>query len=227
VRAEFWRNLKSLTLEDNFISSDEAMRFLAPRLPLGLTHLHLSDVSEQAEMIATIEFDSLSHLHLHTCAIDAEAIAKLAATPWFPALEEVHLSQNALGDEGAVILANAGSRGFRPRFLGLYDNGITGVGLAALVRSGVLAEADRLVVSGNPLGEDGLDAIAEAVLPLSFINCMDCNLSDATVRRLLENDMACLPALLLLMVGDNEGVAADTRKLLRELEGGRRLRRST
>jgi hypothetical protein len=41
VRAQFWRDLKSLTLADNFISSNEATRFLVPRLPLGLTKLDL------------------------------------------------------------------------------------------------------------------------------------------------------------------------------------------
>jgi hypothetical protein len=187
-----------------------------------LTELDLSGkvcclTVQEAEMLAAAEFDSLSWLLLMECRIDAEIVAKLAAAPWFLSLAGINLGRNSLRDEGAAILANTSSRGFRPTYLDIFANHITSVGLTALVRSGVLAMAERLEVKSNPLGEDGLDAIAEAVLPLKNLNCNDCNLSDATVRRLLENDLACLLSLSFISIKGNKDITDDTMELLNNI----------
>lgn len=81
--------------------------------------------------------------------LEPEAAAVLAA---FPALVDLELGCNSLGDTGVARLAELP---LRLTSLGLYMNGITAAGARALAGSAVLDAVHTLDVSANPMGEAG------------------------------------------------------------------------
>ncbi|NOU31008.1 MAG: TIGR02996 domain-containing protein [Polyangiaceae bacterium] len=102
-------------------------------------------------------FTSLEELDLVLCHLGRKGAAEIeaAAPERLPALHTLHLANNALGDEGAAILARAPILA-NLRVLHLGMNGIGLDGARALVASPHLDHIERLVLWANPLTERGV-----------------------------------------------------------------------
>ncbi|HEY1190630.1 MAG TPA: hypothetical protein VGE74_23565 [Gemmata sp.] len=104
-----------------------------------------------------------------------DTLAGLVASPRLAGLEALDVWCNALGDEGAGVLARAA---WPLRSLGLGASGITSAGAAVLVRSPRLAGLRELTLAHNRLGDAAVEAIA-ASPSLAQVRVFD--LSDAGV----------------------------------------------
>lgn len=154
------------------------------RIDFSYHALGASGVSALSE---SHNFVGLKALKLSSCGIDQAAIEALAHAPFYRQLEELHLGSNALegdviaplvagGDDlslshlqlgsnplgvaGARVLARAKVPSLRE--LDLYDCGLESDGAAALAR--YAGPLDRLQLSMNRLGDDGVRALASGAL---------------------------------------------------------------
>jgi uncharacterized protein (TIGR02996 family) len=119
-------NLRTLSLADCRIESDNASRLFKARSLHGLRSLDLSD-------------NRLDASSMHALAERGGTFTKLA------------LANNPLGDEGARVLAAASELSFD--VLDLGGCGITDVGAAALVQAPWIAGIGVLDLHGNSLGQ--------------------------------------------------------------------------
>lgn len=119
---------------------------------------------------------ALQQLHLHSCGLDGEAAAQLAAAlP--PNLAELDLSGNSVGSSGAAALAQQLAADAAPhlRRLVLCGCGLDGDAVAAL--AGALPGRPPLALDlgGNAAGGAAVVA-ALAAAPLSSLRLHDCQL---------------------------------------------------
>lgn len=129
--------------------------------------------------VATIELaDALRGSHLEYLDVGKSSLCCTAALRLvqIASLQELKLTQNALGDEICHMLSaewetGAGHHGERADMqlekLDLANNGITGAGATSLCASlhaaAVLPRLKLLVLGGNPIGSDG-EAAAQALM---------------------------------------------------------------
>lgn len=146
--------------------------------------------------------------------VGAEA---LAANPTLTRLHTLLLAGGRIGDAGAEALAVAADAGRFPRLnqqpsyraeLDLTANDLTASGLAAVLRSRLVAGVGRLRLAGNPLGDAGAAVLAAAPLPATLYE-LDLNgtgLTDAGVRTLAAAPLSeRLQVLCLVQNGLTDG----------------------
>lgn len=105
----------------------------------------------------------LEELSLPENRLGPKAARPLAASDKLRSLRRLDLAGNPLGDEGAETLARAELPALVE--LRLAGCGIGPRGARALASSPLAARLERLVLSGNPLGDDGARALADGDWP--------------------------------------------------------------
>ena len=138
--------------------TDSAALALAPGLA-GCTCLVALNLSRTDDVCAS--------LHSCSCGITKKsAFALCASLQALPALQELDLSRQALGDEGTSAIAPLLARSRTLTALLLADNGIGEAGslsLASAIATTSAPLAD-LSVSDNPMGDVGFAALLQALM---------------------------------------------------------------
>ena len=117
-------------------------------------------VLEQIRRLGQVRHLSrLKHLELRRCALGAEGLPALLASPFTKALELLAVERAQLGDEGIRLLAGSPPLAAL-KSLSLRGNGIGPSGIKALASSPYLTRLERLDLSDNPLGDHGAEALA-------------------------------------------------------------------
>ncbi|MDY3555632.1 TIGR02996 domain-containing protein [Gemmata sp. JC717] len=141
----------------------------------------------------------------------------LAANPTLTRLHTLSLAGCRIGDAGAEALAAAADAGRFPRLnerptylaeLDLSANGLTAVGLAAVLRSRLVAGVGRLRLACNPLGGAGAAVLAAVPLPETLweLDLNDTDLTDAGVQTLAAAPLSeRLEVLCLIYNGLTDG----------------------
>lgn len=107
-------------------------------------------------------------LNLYGCLIGVSATKELLdlLAP-YKTLALLELGRNHLGDDGAMVVAEAMKRNETPKTIHLDVNDIGDEGAKALARAiEVNTSVERLCLSGNRIGDEGAKALA-AALPLN------------------------------------------------------------
>ncbi len=152
--------LEGLTVDSRWIDAG-ALRSVCQAAP-ELTFLSVSGqqmveaVSGLYAMAVADASPGLRALSLCGFALDSLGAEALAAASFMPALDELDLAANRVGDGGALALGRVLQA---PRRLDLARNQIGPVGIAALAPK--LRHADRLSLRDNPLGDAGVATLAE------------------------------------------------------------------
>ena len=101
---------------------------------------------------------SLEGLDAGGAALGPEGAAALARAPWLAGLQRLELDGAGIGDEGLAALCEAPDlRSIR--VLDLADNDIGARGVAC-IGTGPFGKLEELDVSRNPLGDEGMRALA-------------------------------------------------------------------
>jgi uncharacterized protein (TIGR02996 family) len=155
--------LTTLTLFASGVTSVGVDNLLAGSLP-KLTRLELSDRSLETD-IWRITPSPLLHgrLHLTLRTLWHQRPEALARSPLLAVCVGLRLHGCAIGDGGAVVLANA------PEAAGLTEldlggNNISPAGIRALVESPHLGKVTKLGLAGNFLEEEGIAALLNSPL---------------------------------------------------------------
>jgi uncharacterized protein (TIGR02996 family) len=101
---------------------------------------------------------SLRELIIYGYGLDPAIAALFAGARWMPQIRHLSLTTNAVGDDGAVVLAEAPNCS-NIEHLNLDSNGLTDRGLIALCGSPHLARVRDLELSGNAFTAAGASAI--------------------------------------------------------------------
>lgn len=163
-RAKAWKTLRSLDLSGNGIGN-AGLRVLGEAEFLGnVATLGLSDVqalTSGLQLMANGAIGkSIVELDLSDNELREEG-ARLLASGLFPALTTLDLSSAMLGDRGVAALLD-GPMASRLTTLHLRKNQISAAGIRVLTKK-TLPKLEHLRVSGNPLGEGGVDRVREAL----------------------------------------------------------------
>jgi hypothetical protein len=137
------------------------------------------------------------------------ALRALAAAPFLPRLEGLHLHGSPLDERGAVALAEAAGP------LLHLDLSEAGLGpTAARAWAPRLGAARRIDLTENPIGDDGLRALVEsgALVSVEDLRLSRCDLGDAAIDALCAAD---LPRLTGLRLNDNRITNAGLATLAR------------
>ncbi len=217
-------SVRELLLSGHALSEEGARHFgVALRKNSTLRRLALGNASFGDKALeALLESwcnETLCHLDLELKGLSAAAMPALLATLRAPnGLVSLHLGRNALGDEGAAILAE----GLRWAALERLDLRECGVGEAGCRRLGEALHARErctadgaslaLLLDGNPLGNAGLAALATAAangphaLPVAELSAEGCGVGDAGVAALAaaaQQPGSSWAALRTLRLGSN------------------------
>jgi uncharacterized protein (TIGR02996 family) len=158
---------------------------IAPRFPriwqaAPVTHLDLYDINAAAAFEPDPDFDEswirvasyqalanmpqlvhIRSLSVCECAIQAEHLKPLLASPHLTNLRELHLSSNRLGNAGAGVVAEAPvAAGLT--LLDLGTNEMGNEGAVALAQSPHLANLKTLLLQYNFISEEGGRALANS-----------------------------------------------------------------
>ncbi len=114
---------------------------------------------------------SISTTEYRSSRPGTDGLTTLLASPHWPRLERLQLSNCALGDPGAELLARTTSLSDL-QSLDLSGNDIGAIGIRALTRSRVLSRVRLLGLSGIPLDRRAVDALAarDNRMPLEFLD---------------------------------------------------------
>lgn len=144
---------------------------------------------------------------LELSELDEESIGDVAKASWLARLSSLVI-RGPIGDEGFATLVKSRHLGGLEA-LNVSVNEITGEGLAALKAH--LPSLRRLVLTANPIGDEGIEALARwpGLERLQTLYLSACELSERGVRALLGGRLGELEKLTLAQneIGD-AGVAA-------------------
>ena len=189
-----------------------------PRL-VSLEGQALTDSAFAAKISSGLLAADVGRLQLDGNQLTALSIQALAKSP-LTTVRTLSLAGNRMGDEGAAAIAGAALfRGVRE--LTLYENGLSARGIEALVGdASSLADLWGLMLSGNPIGDAGVRAIAASprVGRLQSLVLEKVGMTDEGAAALAESPN--LGQLLTLYVGGN----ALTERGKDALRGSRKLR---
>jgi uncharacterized protein (TIGR02996 family) len=182
------QRLTSLELEGPPLSPDglAALTTGSRMARLRRFTLQYTDLNtEGADRLAAAPLDALVHLKLYQCELDAEAAARLFASPHLAGLRRLVLMSNPLRDDGAAALARS------PHLSNVVDldvgySEIGARGASALAASPHLANLRRLRLTHNPVGDDGARALADSPYlgELHELELIGANLTDEGLRAL-------------------------------------------
>jgi uncharacterized protein (TIGR02996 family) len=113
-----------------------------------------------AELTHLVDPPHLTKLDVSSNQMTAERVARLAAAPVMSDVEELDLSDNNLGPEGAAAVAAASLP--RVRALRMLRTGPRDEGVRALAASGLVEGLRSLYLGGNNLGPSAAQALAKA-----------------------------------------------------------------
>jgi len=224
----------SLNASENAIGDHGAERVaLALAGNRALVALHLSDNGIRdagAELIAeALEGNcTLTALHLSRNSIGPHGAAKLAAVLASGALAELDLSDNRLGDAGAVALAGALEPTARLETLDLRVNSVGDEGAESLAL--VLARNAALTalhLRDNCIGDAGAERIAEALQDNTHLTTLDLSYNHRLSRKGAQRMIAALEAsfsLMTLHLRHNKSDPEDEARLQAALKDRRRVR---
>jgi serine/threonine protein kinase/Ran GTPase-activating protein (RanGAP) involved in mRNA processing and transport len=196
--------LERLSLADNGIGSDGASAIATSRSLARVRELDLSrnriGPAGAAALALSANVSNLASLSLAQNALGLEGLELLLSSHKFSQLETLDLSSNDIGPQGAMALS-ASPLVRRVKTLAVADNRLGDAGLAALLGAPFLSglrsldtaqnevtgggialfrgaplELNALELSRNPLGRDGLNALAAALprLRLRRLGVADC-----------------------------------------------------
>jgi uncharacterized protein (TIGR02996 family) len=142
--------------------------WLGPLAPLaqswswqrGLLHLEIyADIllDDSADLVQSEAFGWVEGVSFRR--LDAESVARLAASPWLGWLNTLDLGFNHIGDAGISILASSTNL-TNLRSLWLRRNSIGDAGAAALACSAGLSKLDVLSLIDNQIGHAGARALS-------------------------------------------------------------------
>jgi len=137
-----------------------ARRELAVLRRIRLFHLQLDDETF-TRFIRSPYLARPLELDLGANALGPASVAALLAAPFTAEHEAIDLWKNAIGDEGAKLLAASAPP--RLRSLRLSHNDVGPRGALALARSPGLAALEILDLAHNPIGDEGACAIVGSV----------------------------------------------------------------
>jgi serine/threonine protein kinase/hemoglobin-like flavoprotein/Ran GTPase-activating protein (RanGAP) involved in mRNA processing and transport len=151
-------------------------------------------------LLTSSRFGNLRHLNVAGNALDATGAMLLASTTFARRLKWLDVSDNAIGDAGlAALLGGQPLAGVWT--LAVARNGITGAAVPLLTKGP--AELGSLDLSGNPLQDEGLRALAAALarLHLSQLSIAAVDASGAHLGQVVDG---CQGWLRTLDVSRNE-----------------------
>lgn len=151
-------------------------------------------------MLASSRFINLRHLNVAGNALDATGAMLLASTPFARRLKWLDVSDNAIGDAGlAALLGGQPLAGLWT--LAVARNGITEAAVPLLTKGP--AEMSSLDLSGNPLQDEGMRALADALqrLHVSQLSVAAVEASGAHLAHVVDG---CQGWLLTLDVSGNQ-----------------------
>jgi Ran GTPase-activating protein (RanGAP) involved in mRNA processing and transport len=216
-------SVRELLLSGHALSEEGARHFgAALRKNRTLRRLALGNASFGDKALeALLESwcnETLAHLDLELKGLSAAAMPALLAVLRTPSgLVSLHLGRNALGDEGAAVLAE-GLRWAALERLDLHDCGVGEAGCRRLgealhVRERCAGGATiALLLDGNPIGNAGLVALATAAahgphaLPVAELSVEGCSVGEAGVAALAgaaQQPGSSWAALRTLRLGSN------------------------
>jgi Leucine-rich repeat (LRR) protein len=164
----WFENLETLDLRENAIAPScfpKPVERDAPaphRLGLELLRSASQGVGLIDSLIAANGL-GLETLNLSQCAIDDEALRKLAEAEWLIQVRELKLENNAISNVGIAALAKS-PHARKLQRLSLSNNPIGDEGIGALSKSVPLANLQQLDLHATHFGADGLDWICAAPL---------------------------------------------------------------
>ena len=114
----------------------------------------------------------LRGLDLTGCGIGTSGAVVLALSRSLPALAELGLGENDLGDDAVAALAGLDHRGGL-EVLDLSNNAVTDHGAQLLARSTTLGRLRWLRLDGNPIGNEGVEALlrSSTLTSLAHLAC--------------------------------------------------------
>ncbi len=200
ARSPLFGQLESLSLKGNEFNENALDVLATIAKPVPLRSLALDDNSlgrvGAAFLAATPAFSSLTKLSLSECGLGIGGAEELA-NAMFPALEELDVSKNRLGDAGVVALT---SRRHSVQKLDIEDDTIGPEGVQALARSGWPLRS--LSLCTNRIDDEATRAFAEAKWPhLTELTLDDNDVTPTGLEALLTS--TTMPALAGLSLRTN------------------------
>jgi uncharacterized protein (TIGR02996 family) len=129
-------------------------------------------------------FDSDPIVEIQVSLEDESEVDKLVAAKWFPRVRRL-IIRGQIGDEGFGTLVGSRQAAYL-HSLNVTANGIGADGMASL-KPTALPHLTTLVLSGNPIGDGGLEALAawKRLPALEALYLSDCELSGEGIATLL------------------------------------------
>lgn len=163
-RAQAWQTLEALELSGNGIGN-AGLRVLGEAAFLrNVKRLGLADVQALPSGLVVMSKGpigaSIVELDLSDNELREEG-ARTLAGGLFPALTTLDLSSAMLGDRGVAALLD-GPMARQLKALHLRKNQLSAAGVRVLTRE-ALPKLEHLRISGNPLGEGGVERVREAL----------------------------------------------------------------
>ncbi|XP_065900976.1 leucine-rich repeat-containing protein 74B-like [Dysidea avara] len=126
---------------------------------LKLGHNNITNVRD----ISTAVINTNTVKVLYMMSNDLTSQEASAISDMMTCLEELYISRNKLGDDGAVIISKGITKSNTLRVLNISDNNITSTGAIAIANSLHNTSLEELDMSQNAIGQDGATAIAQAI----------------------------------------------------------------
>ena len=157
----------------------------------------------------------LEWLDLSSNRLTSVAMAAMAHSRAFEAVQTLKVATNSIGDAGAMELMQSERLGSLAD-LDVSNCGLTDEGIAALARSGTLGGLTRLSLAWNAIDDDGLRALATCpdLAALRELDLTGTPIGYAGASAL--RDSSCLASLRSVRLGEMERLPADGVALLRE-----------
>ena len=146
----------------------------------------ISDVGAKAlaQALKSIDMITLNLSENDNAIGDDGAVALAEALHHNSTLKELYLSTNSIGDDGAVALAKALHHNSTLKILYLSYNGISDDGAVALAKAlHHNSTLDGLILSDNSISDDGAEALAKALCHNSTLETLRLYGNDGTGKK--------------------------------------------